>query len=56
MIGIPRDQHMREQPRTGKAAVDGPRRRGTLHYAVAGIATQLWSHMTDDLRVACLIF
>ena len=50
MVGILRDQHMREQTWTCESTIDGPRWRGRLHDAVAGIATQLRTHVADDLE------
>jgi hypothetical protein len=50
MIGILRYQNMGEQTRSREAAVDGSRRRRSLHDAIAGIAAQLRTHMADDLE------
>src|SRR5271168_2050507 len=50
MIGILRYQYMGEQTRSREAAVDGARRRRSLHDAIAGIAAQLRPHMADDLE------
>src|SRR5258706_10140918 len=50
MIGILRYQYVGEQTRSREAAVDGARRRRSLHDAIAGIAAQLRPHMADDLE------
>jgi hypothetical protein len=50
MIGILRYQYMCEQTRHREAAVDGARRRRSLHDAIAGIAAQLRPNMADDLE------
>ena len=50
MIGILRHQHMRQQPRPGKSAIDRPRRCRRLHDAVAGIAAQLRPHVAKHLE------
>ena len=50
VVCILRYQHMRQQPWSGKPAIDGPRWRGRLHDPVAGIAAQLRANMADDLE------
>src|SRR5258708_33488359 len=48
--GILRNQHMRQQARTGEAAFDRPARRRFLHDASAAGAAQFWPHNLDDFE------
>ena len=50
MVGVLRDQHMREQARAGDAAIDGPRRGFGLNDFFAAAAAQLGAHMAHDLE------
>ena len=50
MIGILRDQNMSEQARACESAFYRPRWSWRLHDAVAGLATQLRTHVADDLE------
>lgn len=49
-VGVLRHQYMREQTWPGKSAINRPRRRWSLHDPVAGVTTQLRSHMADHLE------
>ena len=50
MVGILGHQHMREQARSRKPAIYGPRRGRCLYDPVAGVAAQLRSNMTKHLE------
>ena len=50
MIGILRNQHMRQQSRPGQAAIDRPVRRRRLHDPRATRATQLRPHCADHFE------
>ena len=50
MISKFRNQHVGEQPWSGKATLDGPGWRGRFHHAVATAACKLRTHMADDLE------
>ncbi len=49
-VGVLGDQHVGQKTGSGKAAIDGPGRRRSLHDPVAGIATQLRPHVPDHLE------
>jgi hypothetical protein len=45
-----RDENMREQPWSGIGTWDRPRRSGRFNDSLAAAATELRTHMTDDLE------
>src|SRR5260370_12523210 len=45
-----RDQHMGQQPRSGKATLDRARWRRSLDHAFTPVACELRPHMADDLE------
>ena len=50
MIGELRNQHMGQQPRSGKAALDRTRWRRRFNHALATAAGELRPHVANDLE------
>ena len=50
MVAELRDDHMGQQTRSGKAALDRPRWRRCFNHAIAACAGELRPHMADDLE------